>query len=755
MYTRLSEEQAGLFSTVTSAFIVEVDSQLHPDSGEETAALLRVLIYKIDNTTFGNDVPSLPQWTGPPRTLVCVQAILFASLSASLLSAFLGMFHKQWLNRYESTDMRGSLVERCRNRQWKLDGIETWYFTSVMELSPLLLQTSLLLLGCALSLYLQGIDAATASLVLCVTSSGLFFYLFICVAGATSASCPYQTPGSQLLRYLTRKLHDSAAVITSILRCTFRETIRTIRDNHHRRPSGGIMRFLRGLASEIPRAIFNDARRLSRVVIWVLAILPARLVYHRGHRWSHVAPRQQITSQTTVLDLRCVSWILQASLSGFVHLSALKYLMSVLERAAFDPAHVVDCFNIFIGGIRVSHGRVAITQGLEQLATASAECIYRTFHRLIVIDPTSNTLEDMRRRYRDAFPDGIDFTGFPSRHTMTMINALIKRDEGPRPIWHNDDRPSDKEHIPFARDIAELAQAEHQRALEVPEWILEFAFDSLSLDPMPPASVVANCLEIIAIDSYPYGLDPATRGKGYICFSLIFFLLLTKNSAKVRGASTLTTQELEAMVEDGDQTIGTTLDLALALNRFYIFAVCVRVSFSNRGIPITQEFEQLTTTSAGRFYHTLHRLTATDPTSSILEDIRLRYEGDFPRDIDFTVFPYHHTMTMINALIRRDWGPRSTWHDDDRPSGREHIRFARNMAELTQAEYRREQEVPKWFLDFAFDSLSLDPLPPTPVVTECLKIIAINLGCNVSDIGTLDERYIFSILVDIYLLTRG
>ena len=51
MYTRLSEEQAGPFSTVTSAFIVEVDSQLHPDSGEETAALLRVLIYKIDNTT--------------------------------------------------------------------------------------------------------------------------------------------------------------------------------------------------------------------------------------------------------------------------------------------------------------------------------------------------------------------------------------------------------------------------------------------------------------------------------------------------------------------------------------------------------------------------------------------------------------------------------------------------------------------------------------------------------------------------------
>ena len=133
--------------------------------------------------------------------------------------------------------------------------------------------------------------------------------------------------------------------------------------------------------------------------------------------------------------------------------------MSVLERADFDPAHVVDCFNIFVSGIRVSHGRVAITQGLEQFATASAECIYRTFHRLTAIDPASNTLEDMHRRYRDAFPEDTDFTGFPSRHTMIMINTLIERDEGPRPIWHNDDRPSDQEQISFARDIAELAQA--------------------------------------------------------------------------------------------------------------------------------------------------------------------------------------------------------------------------------------------------------------------------------------------------------
>ncbi|KAF9783506.1 hypothetical protein BJ322DRAFT_980879, partial [Thelephora terrestris] len=87
---------AGLFSAVTTAFIIEVNSQLQPDSGDETAALLRVLIYKIDNTTFGSDVPTLPQWDGPSSVTVHVQAILYASLATSLIAAFLAMLGKQW-----------------------------------------------------------------------------------------------------------------------------------------------------------------------------------------------------------------------------------------------------------------------------------------------------------------------------------------------------------------------------------------------------------------------------------------------------------------------------------------------------------------------------------------------------------------------------------------------------------------------------------------------------------------------------------
>ena len=48
---------------------------------------------------FGDDTPSIPRWTGPSHAIVQVQATLYASLAASLFSAFLAMLGKQWLNR--------------------------------------------------------------------------------------------------------------------------------------------------------------------------------------------------------------------------------------------------------------------------------------------------------------------------------------------------------------------------------------------------------------------------------------------------------------------------------------------------------------------------------------------------------------------------------------------------------------------------------------------------------------------------------
>ena len=452
------------------------------------------------------------------------------------------MLGKQWLNRYESTDMQGSAIERSQNRQRKLDGIITWYFDNVIGSLPLVLQTALLLLSCALSRYLWGIDTTVASVVLGITSFCVIIFLFIIIAGAAIESCPYQTPGSRFLRYLGPKcwkvIFSAPTVVVSALGITFRETAQTIRVNTRAYypwwSRSNIMRFSRDLISEFPLAFATDAWRLCQAAARTSAVPPTR-VYHfcRGlhSRLRGTSPTRQQRSnwQTTALDLRCISWTLQTSLDKAVHTSAMLYLMLVLKFVEFDSTLVQDCFNIFLGSISISNQRVAIIQGTEQLTTVSARCFYRTFHRLTVRDPTSGVLRDIRRRYHKVFPVEIDFAGLPSRHTMIMIHAFVTGDWSHYHVWCDGDEPPNHEHIQFARDIVEVAQVEYQREQGLPDWILWFVFRSLSLDPLPPASAVADCLKIIAIDLGCEVSNIQTLDERYLCLVLIGTRILTKD----------------------------------------------------------------------------------------------------------------------------------------------------------------------------------------------------------------------------------
>jgi hypothetical protein len=320
--------QADLFSAVASAFIIEVNSQLQPDPRGETAALLRD---KIDNAAFGNDIPSIPQWTGPPRPIVHVQAILFASLAASLFSAFLAMLGKQWLNRYDSADMRGSAIERSQNRQRKLDGVIAWYFHYVMELLPLMLQAALLLLGAALSRYLWGIDITVASVILSATSFGALFYIFIIVAGAASESCPYQTPGSHILRYLWPNAYSAALFVASVfvaVASTFRGSlkssevifiVRSVAQSYSPWWSrGNVMDFLGDLVLRVPHAFTADVRNLGRAVARVFPALHIAASSYLVHVYRRLygiysSLQRRLSQQTAGLELRCISWKLQTS----------------------------------------------------------------------------------------------------------------------------------------------------------------------------------------------------------------------------------------------------------------------------------------------------------------------------------------------------------------------------------------------------------------------------------------------------------
>jgi hypothetical protein len=210
--------QAGLFSAVTSAFVIDAQSNLRPDYNEETTVLLRLLLQnQIQGNPAATNVRILSiEWTGLDLPTVIVLSLLYASLTASLLAVFLAVLGKQWLNRYMSRT-GGSAIEKSRDWQAKADGMKLWRFSIVMETLPLMLQAALLLLGCALSRYLWDIEHVIAFVNITMTSIGVFLYIVLIIVASFSYVCPYQIPFSIAVHYLTSFDQDHTRYIPQLV----------------------------------------------------------------------------------------------------------------------------------------------------------------------------------------------------------------------------------------------------------------------------------------------------------------------------------------------------------------------------------------------------------------------------------------------------------------------------------------------------------------------------------------------------------
>ncbi|KAJ7643496.1 hypothetical protein DFH06DRAFT_917600, partial [Mycena polygramma] len=148
---------AGLFSAVSSAFIIQIQPELQVDQKQ---ALLVLLVQNVTGSTAPPALLSLP--TGPPPIVLVAQSLLYVSLFFTLMAALLAVLGKQWLMHYDSVGERGTIEERGLERQRKFDGMRRWKFDLVMQIFPLLLQFSLLLFATALSVYLWTIHHAIA-----------------------------------------------------------------------------------------------------------------------------------------------------------------------------------------------------------------------------------------------------------------------------------------------------------------------------------------------------------------------------------------------------------------------------------------------------------------------------------------------------------------------------------------------------------------------------------------------------------------
>ena len=169
------------------------------------------------NASFGGADPLTPI-SNIPTGVVRAQAILLASLAVTLFVAFIAVLGKQWIQYYTRVTTWGNIVDRGKEHQAKLMGLEKWKFYLIMDSLPAMLEFALLLFGAALTVYLWDLNVSIAEVMLVVTSVGLAFYASIAVIAGIWDDCPFQTSLSAALRTVPPVVKELATLASASLR---------------------------------------------------------------------------------------------------------------------------------------------------------------------------------------------------------------------------------------------------------------------------------------------------------------------------------------------------------------------------------------------------------------------------------------------------------------------------------------------------------------------------------------------------------
>ena len=210
--------QAGLFSVVLTAFVVDSKQDLKPSPADETVYYLRQhstilsqISVQLSSIAPEVTIPSTPPPPFPPfsplASDVRVNAFWFMALAFSLLAALLAILVQQWVRKYMHVFQRyGDPLKSSRVRQYLFKGCEGWYMPNVAEAVPGFLHISLFLFFSGLGDSLLNINTKVAlSTIVPIGVSGPL-YIFTIFAPIIYPQSPYQNSFSGMFWYLFQKL---------------------------------------------------------------------------------------------------------------------------------------------------------------------------------------------------------------------------------------------------------------------------------------------------------------------------------------------------------------------------------------------------------------------------------------------------------------------------------------------------------------------------------------------------------------------
>ena len=189
------------------------------------------------------------------------------------------------------------------------------------------------------------------------------------------------------------------------------------------------------------------------------------------------------------------TWLERVSerFDGQPHRALCQFLDHLARVHRSDPGLGVVYLDVLLCYINVDGNRITGRPGSEQATSFTSVCLLRALSWAGIV------VRGMFRHYTSVISPTANFEELPCRHLMGAIHALMGHKE-PQLDWAGYE-PHPPEYISLANALEHAVRARvSPEGSKVPRWILRFVLHSLSRDPLPPTSVIAACLSIIAID---------------------------------------------------------------------------------------------------------------------------------------------------------------------------------------------------------------------------------------------------------------
>jgi len=412
------------------------------------------------------------------------------------------MLGKQWLNRYEKVEMRGSVIDRSRHRQRKMNGMVTWRFDFIMECLPLMLQASLLLLGYALSNYLYSISKVVASVAIGFTAFGVLFYIIIASAATLSYTCPFQTPPSLILRSLIRFDNEHKKYLERSRKWFGRIFSRK---KKRQRPNPG------GLYGSNMFSTFGGGNSADHIVLPManLTNQPPPL-FDKETDWDGY-----------MLDSKCIAWMFEKSMDADVKVAIMRLIPEIVWHPGIQTTPLERLYDTVLECFDFSTGHPLVSPKLKEKAYLSAKALlHLTIQRKCIGGESDEAVfRSISRRYKTM---GTEYYRGDSdlESTIGIIDRIFGVSE---PIPWQNFLFTPPHHAWMAHILLYRAWDVLKKGDSLSDDIRGFILHSFRLETPLPAPIEADCLFTIGLvlDIKHHTVGPSVVDKRCVEFRFV------------------------------------------------------------------------------------------------------------------------------------------------------------------------------------------------------------------------------------------